>query len=422
MKLFLTGLCLQGNKGGPAIAISLIDSVQSYFKTKGTNVSFILSVPSGKHEFAQEQKWANYYDLKVVGSVTLVTLLKSIYSRQSRKYLMLWIRALRESDFLLQMSAIAYVGKPSSKGSLAEVLRSQRFFDLVLSFLFRKRLVAWTQSYGPLNTFWLRRICAVDLKRQPLVLCRGDDCVKEVVNLLPNATAKSYPDIAITLRYDKSAGHEYLREKFGKTDYGSDTICTVSFSSVLHSKSVAARGENETFDFYVKILEKLRRQYDKVILVPHTHRPLRRSPLVCDYELSRQLIHRLSEENDILTLSLVEEDLSCEMLKSIISNADLHLGARYHSVIASLSSGVPTISLSWHPKYKDIMRKYGCEEFVCDIFEDNTKAICQLFDIIYDQRLKLKTILQASQTQLLSEINNNLDDFSSILLPEFKSL
>lgn len=415
MKFFLTGLCLQGNKGGPAIAISLIDSVQSYFKAKGVNVSFILSVPSGKYEFSQEQKWANYYGLKVVGSVTLISLLKAIYSRQSRKYLMLWIRALRESDSLLQMSAISYVGKPSSNGSLFQVLRSQRFFDLVLSLFFRRKLVAWTQSYGPLNTFWLRIICAFDLKRQSIVLCRGDDCVKEVVNLLSTSTAKSYPDIAITLRYDKSAGLDYLQEKFGKSDYGSDTICTVSLSSVLHSKSVATRGGNETFDFYVKILEKLSLQYDKIILVPHTHRPLRRSSLVCDYELSRQLIHRLNEKNNILDLNLVDEDLSCEMLKSIISNADLHLGARYHSVVASLSAGVPTISLSWHPKYKDIMRKYGCEEFVCDIFEENTTAIYQLLDIVYDRRLKLRTILQSSQTQLLSEINNNLNDFSSIL-------
>ena len=82
-----------------------------------------------------------------------------------------------------------------------------------------------------------------------------------------------------------------------------------------------------------------------------------------------------------------------------------YIGARYHSLIASLSSGVPSIALSWHPKYKDLMDLYGEPSNIIDLFdpqEDASKALIA----------KIKTssgIYESSIHAQISKINKSID-------------
>lgn len=85
----------------------------------------------------------------------------------------------------------------------------------------------------------------------------------------------------------------------------------------------------------------------------------------------------MSELESVSGIHLVEDDLSPIELKSLISLAYFHIGARYHSVVAALSSGVPAISISWHPKYKDLMRAYGTEDFVIEDISTFPRALVE---------------------------------------------
>ena len=343
---------MQGNKGGPAIALSLTHALRQHMP----GARFIFSVPGGP-EFEHEQRWAERYGYRVIENLDLRHLVLPFALAPSRiRRLQRWVQVLRSAKAMIQMSAISYVGPPSSNPKLRSLL-SGRFMDFYLARLCRRPMLAWTQSYGPLSTPMVRFFAAVDLKRQPIVFCRGDDCLAAVRVLIPGKEARSYPDIAVTLPYDRAWALRYLREH-GLPD---TSFASLSPSAVIYAKSRRPNGGNGHIEYLKAICMDLRQRGIPVLILPHTFRPGRHHPASCDYGTSLELVKQLLGLDGVY---LIEDDLSPMELKSLIALASFHIGGRYHSVVAALSSGVPAISLSWHPKYKDLMRAYGMEEFV----------------------------------------------------------
>ncbi len=56
MKILITGLTLHNNKGGPALALSLVDKMQSQFE----NAKFYLAVPEFRGNLELEKNGQNF--------------------------------------------------------------------------------------------------------------------------------------------------------------------------------------------------------------------------------------------------------------------------------------------------------------------------------------------------------------------------
>lgn len=100
----------------------------------------------------------------------------------------------------------------------------------------------------------------------------------------------------------------------------------------------------------------LRKNEYPIALFPHVMQPLNN-----DYEFLKDVRDQLSEAQDRLVL--VEPNHSCREYKWLISKCLVFAGARTHTTIASLSSCVPTLSLSYS------MKSVGINE---DIFGDHS--------------------------------------------------
>jgi colanic acid/amylovoran biosynthesis protein len=305
---------------------------------------------------------------------------------------------------MIQMSAISYVGPPSAQPTLRGML-SGRFMDFYLAGLCRRPMLAWTQSYGPLSTPMVRRFAAMDLRRQPVVFCRGEDCLAAVRDLLPRKEARSYPDIAVTLPYDPEWARDYLRAR----GWPQSGFAALSPSAVIYAKSRRADGGNGHVEYLREICIDLRERGIPVLVVPHTFRPGRHHPAACDYGTSLELMKRLQ---GIVDVHLVEEDLSPMQLKSLIALADLQVGGRYHSVVAALSSGVPAISLSWHPKYTDLMRAYGMEDFV---IADTDTVPANLIDKLLANREAAAARIRQAHQRVMQQSDENVAAFVELL-------
>ena len=160
-----------------------------------------------------------------------------------------------------------------------------------------------------------------------------------------------------------------------------------------------------------------------ILLVPHTFRPRRHYPEICDYAVSKILLEKLKSINPKSNLAVVSDDLSPMQLKSIIATATVHVGARYHSLIASLSSGVPSISLSWHHKYSDLMAQYQTEEFVfSEIKRAQPSLLARMFDHIIEKRGQIKADLIRQQKNIRLQVEENTKLFVGLinLQPERK--
>lgn len=401
-RYFVTGLCMQGNKGGPALVLSLVNAIREY----EPDAEFVFSVPSWEVEWPHEKKWGEKFGFEVVGSVGLKNVLPpfSLVSGRFRQF-KAWWQALRSSDALIQMSAICYVGPPSGGGTFRATLASQRVFDLIFSKLASRPMLAWTQSYGPLTTQAVRFFARLDLQRQPIIFCRGDDCLNAVKELLPDAKVMSFPDVAVTLPHDKNWGAQYLSSHFSLQR----PLVTLSPSAVMYARHSASEGANNHIRQSIEICGKLIAMGYRVLLVPHTLRPSHPDPMACDLAVAK-IIYRLVDDSNV---QLVEEDLSPSELKSIIANAEFHVGARYHSIVAALSSGVPAISISWHPKYRDLMRNYEMDEYVLE--EQDVDRLTTMLKRIITHKEQLKLQLLRQQIRVAQHVKENARLFDELL-------
>ena len=402
MKIFITGLCFQGNKGGPAIALSLLEHLRKAF----SNSEYTFSVPGESYgeSFEAEQEWAAKYGVNVVENFSHYDLFKYLITKPvtTNRVVTRWIATLKSADLVLDMTAISYVGPPL--GKTKRIVLHGRFRYFVLAKLFRRPFLAWTQSYGPFSNAIIRTLAKRDLANLPIIFCRGEECEESVKQLLPNAITRSFPDVAVTLNYDRSASEELIPGYFS----GPKRVVTLSPSAVIYARQAGLSGDNAHVAHLVKLVNELNAKGFKILLVPHTFNVVTHNPKVCDYGVCLELLRKIDVNQ--IDISLLEGDLSAKTLKSIISQAYIHIGGRYHSLVASLSTGVPSIALSWHHKYRDLMEQYGVGGFVIeDTYPGQTERTQLALGEIVSNHANIRHTLRECHQSLAMLVNENVD-------------
>lgn len=394
MNILLTGLCLQGNKGGPALALSLMTQLRRL----RPDLTFTLAVP-GDAEYRHEERWAARYGVAITANLRAGDLLPPFAFAPARwRRSSAWRQQAARSAVVLDMSGIAYVGPP--EGSNAAALQG-RFVTWLGSRLVQRPLRAWTQSYGPFSTPLVRLLARLDLGGLPEIYCRGDDCLHAVQELLPGKPALSFPDVALTLPYDRSWGERHVAERFGLAPGG---YVTLSPSAVIHQRTHDAAGNGHVRRL-AALCRWLQAQGQRVLLVPHTFRPGRHDPDHCDYGVALAVRQELA---GLPGVDVLADDLAADELKAVIAGARVHVGARYHSLVAALSAGVPALSLSWHPKYRDLMRQYGVADFVHDAVAVTDDAVLPaLLARLLAESTTIHRQLVAVQPQLEAAVADN---------------
>jgi colanic acid/amylovoran biosynthesis protein len=273
--------------------------------------------------------------------------------------------------------------------------------------MYSKHFLAWTQSYGPFSNALIRFLARKDLGALPVIMCRGESGRAVVEKLLPGRETGSFPDVAITLDYDAKLGRAII----DAMSVSEKPLITVSPSAVLYSKSVDPGGINLHVSDMIWLCDYLESTGFSVLLVPHTFRVENHDPVICDYAVCAEVYERCKSSHK--NIFLLEGDRPATELKSVIANAEMHIGARYHSLVAALSSGVPAIALSWHMKYQDILTQYGMSEYVVPLCHgDEFKGIVKsLYKKLADERETMIAGLVSRQEQLLAEVDRNRIEF-----------
>lgn len=118
-----------------------------------------------------------------------------------------------------------------------------------------------------------------------------------------------------------------------------------------------------------------------VILFPQVWGPLLSQD---DRTAAHRIVAGLSDLKG--KIYLVEQPLPPDLLKSVYGCMDLFIGARMHSNIFALSSGVPVIAIGYQQKTLGIAQIVGIEEWVVDIHQITPQILIERLDTLWSLR------------------------------------
>lgn len=211
--------------------------------------------------------------------------------------------------------------------------------NLVLSN--KKPMVIWGASVGPFSKIpEYEKYMIEHLKRINGIFARE------------TATVEYLADKGITENVFRVADPAFLMEakepKKGKFDTEIPKEAIGINLSPLMARYITNGDLKKWVELAANIVEKISRTTKRpIFLIPHVN-----SPHTNDYAFLRNVLATQKKAKE--KIELIPFSLTAPELKWIIAKMNVFVGARTHSTIAALSSGVPTISLAYSIKAKGI--------------------------------------------------------------------
>ena len=239
------------------------------------------------------------------------------------------------------------------------------------------------QSLGPFT--WTRPLARWLLRRAADVTVRDSISRNYVASMsVRNPAPKQTADLAFLLR---PAGPDRLQEILRTencVDPAGKPLLGISVSQLIEEKFLATRREGAG-DAFVRLMQQVvgraaREWGARVIFVAHVTGPSRGKD---DRVIAARIAAGIGAGIESTVLA---GDYRPEELKAIIATCRVFCGARMHANIAALSSGVPTVAISYSHKTDGIMSDFGVGDFVAPVATMTEAALDALMARAFRER------------------------------------
>lgn len=173
------------------------------------------------------------------------------------------------------------------------------------------------------------------------------------------------------------------------------------------------KDQNKINNFYVKIINELIKRYPdfKIVLLPQLFYDETKS----DAEYFIKLSKLITSEN----LICLPETICSDIQQKIISKSKFVIGSRYHSIVFSINSEVPFISLSYEHKMTGLLELLSLSNRSIDIlsigeenFEEDKilKSIDEILDLPYEgiePKIKARKMATDCFQQMIKMLKND---------------
>lgn len=130
-----------------------------------------------------------------------------------------------------------------------------------------------------------------------------------------------------------------------------------------------------------------------------------------DRNAIRDLLAQVQDPNVIW----INENLSCDILKAVYSNFYFFIGTRFHSIIFSLTSLVPSIAIGYGGnKAKGIMGDFRLDDYVVQIQDVESDLLINMFDKAISEYDNIKNQLNQSMGLVSASRNRLIHDVKSL--------
>jgi colanic acid/amylovoran biosynthesis protein len=248
-------------------------------------------------------------------------------------------------------------------------------FYIKLGLKLKKKVVFLPNSYGPFDGLTVKSQIRNTLIKMDLILARENISAQKISQLLNKSVTVS-PDLGFYLKAsDKDVGRKILNR------YGFSQDDKVVGITIRPWRFPGKDNPEELYEKYINSVKALalhiQQEGFKVAffnqsLGPNAHED--------DRNAIQYLISKF-DESDKHKFVWVNDNFNCEDLKSIYSNLFFFIGTRFHSVIFSMTSLVPSIAIGYGGnKAKGIMSDFQLDDFVIQIEDVTPLALTSRFD------------------------------------------
>jgi len=400
--ILLIGGRLTKNLGGPSLVAGTVKALSAQFE----NPRFTLVVPPGKID--RDQELARPHGVTVIPEVEGVSFLrKTVPMAMLRrlgiaagpKPLRRLLQAIREADIVIDIWGIAFTDSLGANSFYPRLVDGQFY---ILSKILGRRFVKYTADLGPFEQKWNRFFAKLYLNRfTRLVLARDEETAACVRAIGVKTKMITCPDTAFLMEPAESAISRRLAECRRQRP-----VIGLSVSFQLVNRAGSA-------------IDYLRTMAD---LVRHVNRKHNAHVVIIPNELSDGP-HDDTKVAENLGASLA--DAACEVVytehltaaetKGVIRECDAIVAARYHSIVAALSMGVPTFALGWHHKYAGILSLFGQEHRMCEIASLRGEELLRQFDELWQQRAEVRERILAGLGGAKSRIYAGAEETAKLL-------
>jgi len=119
--------------------------------------------------------------------------------------------------------------------------------------------------------------------------------------------------------------------------------------------------------------------------------------------------------SDLGKVGNMSKDLTADTIKSVISNLDIVIGSRFHSLVFALASKVPVVALGWTHKYGELVRNVGLGDFFLDLKSLDEGKVLDLVEKAWATRERSKEILSESIPRIGGKVDAVFDEVEDVL-------
>ena len=408
VRILLCGFSLTGNKGGPAVVDGACRAIREFLPDAEIS---LLSTAARLDGAVAGRYGISVVDAKLSRSVFAVPV-RAVLWRVFRFFGLdarrltndPVLRACREADAFIDVTGISFSDDLNWKSSVKHTLNL-----LPPILLGRPAIGKFPHASGPHRRTLTRFLARRCLKRCRWVLARGEASEEHLRKLGGCRRLATRADPAFLMPpCDAARVDEILAAESIPADRG--PLVGVSPSFVMHRKA-AAGGDLGQANRYEDVLAELVGHVQEaagatIVFVPHScvrgaalaeaggapggQRPSVERRLMGlsrldedDAWVARVIRDRLERPE---ATCLIEGDYAPDELKGVIGRCEAYVASRYHSMVAALSSGVPTMAVGWSHKYAEVLGMFRQQERACLLSDMSAPRLKALFDALWDER------------------------------------
>ncbi len=400
--ILLVGAPLSLNLGGPSMFLSVRKILSEVFP------GATFSLMSKPQDWDAERRLAERYGVELlpvsaVGPKGVVWGALRRFTRllPRRQDLRATVLAVERADMVVDIWGIWF----------ADTLGSNAFYDrligdglhMVLGKVMGKPVVKYTADLGPFTEFWNRFFARLYLKRFfGLVFARDQVSYDSAKALGVRTPMRCVPDTAFLL--DPAEGDQSRRLAAVRRER------PVVGISVSHQAYNRAPSREDYLDAMATLALHAIEAGMHVVLLPNELHFKRAAE--DDEGISRMIEERVRGGH---CETVVTREMPGEEIKGVIAQFDAIVAARYHSIIAALSLGVPVLAIGWHHKYEGVLGRFGLTEWLCTVTELGTDELIGKFDRLWAERETIRKEIEARLTGIREEIMQAAAEVRSLL-------